>query len=1135
MTPAYNLGNTTPPEDADLAEEIQSLIESASSPTSLTCDRCVSGLATSLCSTCAPLGLSAFCAPCWEDHHLPSSPLGCHTRIEVAHTLPKDQLASSHAAASTLVQHKRTCDLHDAGLLNAFCSTCGILVCPVCTAPGGSHGAHTVVSIQARADVLVGQVQPAIDSLAEWVDHAHSLASQIESVSSALETRSQAQSQAWDDLEAELVAALKARIATLKAHALGSETSYEKSQLASEQAFFATRASASQALLDAGSVLTSPETDPAAVVALAPLLLSTISTLTIDPVPPSPHVAPDKVYTLLPETKLAFQASIRALGENDFYTPVVEASPPTPPPRPTPKTKKMPFGYFTDTNLESFPDDLEEQTHWKRLILARNFITSIPPSISVLTNLAELDLSHNVVTSLPDELGVLSTLVKLKLGGNKLEAWPDAIAPLPSLAELDLGFNALSSLPPSLVTHTSLTRLILRKNNLVTLDISPGLDALPSLTHLDLSENAIETLGHALDAMPSLTHLSLASNELVNLSTHPLDVPLLRTLIVSKNNLDRLPSWLWTCPSLQVLDASFNDIARWHAPENDDDASACATLSSLLLHHNKLLFVPPPVSACLGLDTLSLAHNELESLPDSLSSLTGLEVLDVGDNHLTVFPDSLSSLTYLVELNVYGNNLTSLPHSLFEGATGLVSVVCGNNALTSLPPLAHLEDLEEVAASGNELNEFPGALLECPNLTALYLGRNPVGKGLDASALSDMFSGRVTRGDISHAQFSDIPPTLTSALAFTTEGNPGTMPDPFMDFSKFSSAASELSSSSTLSPFDLLMAGKAYVSGSKWARFEVGMSEMIGKRPTMEDALTWHWGLGDPGGEAQVDYFGLFDGHAGTAASAFCAERLHKNMFGPGAPESLTSLGSLEPVLQAAIDKTEEELCAFLMSDAVPKSDARGGTTGLFAFFVGDQLAVANVGDSRAILAPAPAPAPETSVASRMGRAGSSLKTRRDSMALRRVKSRVRRLSMDHKPTLVEEQERIRKAKAHVAFNGRVNGNLAVSRAFGDFHLKPYVIASPYVAQPVSFSPGDILIMACDGVWDEIDDARAASIVQQAYAASGSLSHAASVLRDSAYMAGSTDNISVLLIRRPTASVAKASAASVKAERSEDL
>jgi serine/threonine protein phosphatase PrpC len=51
------------------------------------------------------------------------------------------------------------------------------------------------------------------------------------------------------------------------------------------------------------------------------------------------------------------------------------------------------------------------------------------------------------------------------------------------------------------------------------------------------------------------------------------------------------------------------------------------------------------------------------------------------------------------------------------------------------------------------------------------------------------------------------------------------------------------------------------------------------------------------------------------------------------------------------------------------------------------------------------------------------------------VGGKVKPLSYDHKPTDETEMERIINAGGYVEF-GRVNGNLALSRAIGDFEFK---------------------------------------------------------------------------------------------------
>lgn len=58
-----------------------------------------------------------------------------------------------------------------------------------------------------------------------------------------------------------------------------------------------------------------------------------------------------------------------------------------------------------------------------------------------------------------------------------------------------------------------------------------------------------------------------------------------------------------------------------------------------------------------------------------------------------------------------------------------------------------------------------------------------------------------------------------------------------------------------------------------------------------------------------------------------------------------------------------------------------------------------------------------------------------DSRAVASVAGRAVPLSIDHKPMLKEEKERIEAAGGWVQFN-RVNGHLALSRALGDFMFK---------------------------------------------------------------------------------------------------
>lgn len=82
----------------------------------------------------------------------------------------------------------------------------------------------------------------------------------------------------------------------------------------------------------------------------------------------------------------------------------------------------------------------------------------------------------------------------------------------------------------------------------------------------------------------------------------------------------------------------------------------------------------------------------------------------------------------------------------------------------------------------------------------------------------------------------------------------------------------------------------------------------------------------------------------------------------------------------------------------------------------------------------------------------------------------------DHKPTCPDEAARIDFAGGFVV-NNRVSGLLAVSRAFGDPHFKPAVIAEPDITR-VKLSESDkFAILACDGLWDVLSNELACCLV----------------------------------------------------------
>ena len=83
-------------------------------------------------------------------------------------------------------------------------------------------------------------------------------------------------------------------------------------------------------------------------------------------------------------------------------------------------------------------------------------------------------------------------------------------------------------------------------------------------------------------------------------------------------------------------------------------------------------------------------------------------------------------------------------------------------------------------------------------------------------------------------------------------------------------------------------------------------------------------------------------------------------------------------------------------------------------------------------------------------------------------------MSVDHKPDLAEEKQRIEKAGGFVEEN-RVKGILNLSRSLGDLEYKSdpslatkdqMITAMPDIRKEKITSDTPFLIIACDGIWD---------------------------------------------------------------------
>ncbi|TNY20377.1 phosphatase 2C-like domain-containing protein, partial [Rhodotorula diobovata] len=217
-------------------------------------------------------------------------------------------------------------------------------------------------------------------------------------------------------------------------------------------------------------------------------------------------------------------------------------------------------------------------------------------------------------------------------------------------------------------------------------------------------------------------------------------------------------------------------------------------------------------------------------------------------------------------------------------------------------------------------------------------------------------------------------------------------------------------------------------------RLAWAVSEMQGWRLTMEDAHASVLSLGDETSEGKkTSFFAVYDGHGGSTVAKFAGDTVHSRL----AANDAFKRKDWEASLKRAYLETDEDLRA--------NPDFRGdpsGCTAVSAIITPEMnIVCANAGDSRAVMS---------------------------------VGGEAKPLSFDHKPTNQGENSRIVAAGGFVEF-GRVNGNLALSRALGDFDFKQnanldaeqqVVTADPDITVHEATREDEFLVIACDGIWD---------------------------------------------------------------------
>ncbi|CAL9037931.1 probable protein phosphatase 2C 73 [Musa acuminata AAA Group] len=276
-------------------------------------------------------------------------------------------------------------------------------------------------------------------------------------------------------------------------------------------------------------------------------------------------------------------------------------------------------------------------------------------------------------------------------------------------------------------------------------------------------------------------------------------------------------------------------------------------------------------------------------------------------------------------------------------------------------------------------------------------------------------------------------------------------------------AADELRSEAKKNDMILRSSGSIRSAGSKSL---VSVFSQRGEKGVNQDcSIVWE----EFGCQEDMMFCGVFDGHGPWGH--YVAKKVLKSL-----PSSL--LCNWQESLALASLVADKKLCnfdlwkqAYLRACGVVDKELEhdrsldsfhSGTTALTIVKQGELMVIANVGDSRAVLA-----------------------TTSDDGSLVPIQ-----LTIDFKPNLPQEAERITESKGRVLCLRDEPGvhrvwlpdedapGLAMSRAFGDYCIKDYgLISVPEVTQRSITSRDQFVVLATDGVWDVISNQEAVDIV----------------------------------------------------------
>ncbi|XP_048229028.1 probable protein phosphatase 2C 28 isoform X1 [Ricinus communis] len=212
--------------------------------------------------------------------------------------------------------------------------------------------------------------------------------------------------------------------------------------------------------------------------------------------------------------------------------------------------------------------------------------------------------------------------------------------------------------------------------------------------------------------------------------------------------------------------------------------------------------------------------------------------------------------------------------------------------------------------------------------------------------------------------------------------------------------------------------------------------------------------------------YAIFDGHSGRDVAKYLQSHLFDNIL-----NEPNFWKNPKGAIRKAYKNTDDEILDGIVG-------SRGGSTAVTAILIDqEKLIIANVGDSRAVLC-------------------------RNGVA--------KQLSVDHEPQ--KERELVESRGGFVSKKPgsvpRVDGQLAMTRAFGDGRLKDHITSEPNLIAKIIDKGVEFLILASDGLWKVMSNQEAYDCIRDLEDAQ----EAAEKLIAEALVRGSMDDISCIVV-----------------------